>query len=268
MNSTPAPASETSKHDFKDMLFVRNPFDEIELDGIDGEGVEDDLQGWGSNNGAFRHVITALRPTTIIELGTWKGASAIHMARLCRELGIGAQILCIDNFIGFPSYYFRKEQAAKEFKLKGGFPRLYWTFMKNVVTAGVSDMITPLVQMTDHGAQICKAKRISADLIYVDGDHSYEGCRKDLANFTPVLAEGGVFLCDDFQWEGARRAIDEYIAETGCDYAIAGNKALLSPKRDISEVKAIFETIAKKHAAFQERKAAQAAGENRPDTDG
>jgi predicted O-methyltransferase YrrM len=251
---------EKSPYDFKDMLFVGNPFDDIELNGIDGEGVAEDRQGWGSNHGAFRHVIQLLRPRTIVELGTWKGASAIHMAELCREYGIAAQILCIDNFIGFPSYYYRKEQAAKEFKIKGGFPRLYWTFMKNVHLAGVSDMITPLVQLTEHGAQVCKAKNIKADLIYVDGDHSYEGCRKDLRNFTPVLADQGVFLCDDYQWEGAKRAIDEYIAETAADHVVAGNKVVISPRRDITVVKDRLEEMARKQAMFLERQKAKAAG--------
>ena len=230
-----------SPYDFKDMLFVENPFETIELNGIENEGVESDLQGWGSNHGLFEMVITQLRPATIIELGTWKGASAIHMAKLCRANGIAAQILCVDNFIGFPSFYLNKEKAHKEFKLKGGFPRLYWTFMRNVVDAGATDIITPLVQQTEQAAHICRSKRIRADLIYVDGDHSYEGCARDLENFTPVLAENGVFLCDDYQWEGAKRAIDEYIEKSGGDFVIVGNKVVISPRRDISALKAFAE---------------------------
>jgi predicted O-methyltransferase YrrM len=244
----------TSRFDFKDMLFVDNPFETIELDGIDGEGVEDDLQGWGSNHGIFRQVVKNLRPVTIIELGTWKGASAIHMAGLCKEYGIAAQILCVDNFIGFPSFYFRKEQAHKEFKIKGGFPRLYWTFMKNVATAGHQDVITPLVMQTDNAVQVCKAKNIKADLIYVDGDHSYAGCKKDLNLFDSVLADDGVFLCDDYQWEGAKKAIDEYIAETGCSHVIAGNKVLLSKRRNIGAVAKVMAELALKHSQIQERK--------------
>jgi predicted O-methyltransferase YrrM len=247
-----------SRYDFKDMLFCDNPFETIELDGIDGEGVEEDLQGWGSNHGIFRQAIKSLRPVTIVELGTWKGASAIHMAGLCKEYGIAAQILCVDNFIGFPSFYFRKEQAHKEFKIKGGFPRLYWTFMKNVVTAGHQDIITPLVMQTENAVQVCKAKNIKADLIYVDGDHSYAGCKKDLALFDSVLAEDGVFLCDDYQWEGAKQAIDEYIRDTGCMAVIAGNKVLMSKKRDISHVGRIMAELAAKHAQIQERKKKQA----------
>lgn len=252
MTETPA-----TGFDFHGMLFYENIYETIEL-----EGVEGDLQGWGSNHGIFAMIVSELRPLTIIELGSWKGASAIHMAGLCKEQGLNARILCIDNFIGFPSFYLRPEQAHKEFKLKGGFPRLYWTFMKNVIDAGHQDMITPLVQQTAQAAQICRARNVKADLIYVDGDHSYEGCRDDLANFEDIVAPEGVMLCDDYQWEGARRAIDEYIARTGCQHVIAGNKVLLSRSRDISAVGAIVRRQEDARAAREERRAAAATEGN------
>lgn len=250
-----------SPYDFKEMLFVDNPFDSIELDGVDGEGLETDVQGWGSNHGIFKQVIKHYKPATVIELGTWKGASAIHMAGLFKEEGIDAQILCVDNFIGFPSYYLRPEQAAKEFKIKGGIPRLYWTFMKNVHDAGHTDIITPLVQQTKAAAQICMGKRIKADMIYVDGDHTYEGCRDDLASFTPVLADDGFFVCDDYQWEGAKRAIDEYVASTGSNHVVAGNKVVIAPNRDLSDVAEVMAEMTRKHAMFVARKAAAAKAE-------
>lgn len=237
--------------DFKSLLFVDDPFETIELD-----GVEPDLQGWGANHGFFRQIIKAYRPATIVELGTWKGASAIHMADLCKEYGVAAQILCIDNWIGFPSYYLNKGKAHQEFKIKGGFPRLYWTFMKNVVDAGHQDMITPLVQQTYHAAQICRAKRIEPDLIYVDGDHSYEGCRSDLALFGPMVHSDGLILCDDYQWEGAQRAIDEFCAEHGYTRVIAGNKVLISKGRDISEIASFVEKVTANRKRMEDRKSA------------
>lgn len=126
------------------------------------------------------------------------------------------------------------------------------------MTAGHQDVITPLVMQTDNAAQVCKAKNIKADLIYVDGDHSYAGCKRDLGLYDSILSDDGVFLCDDYQWEGAKQAIDEYIAETGCHHVIAGNKVLMSRKRDIGAVRAHMEDMAIKHAQFQERKNNQA----------
>ena len=47
-----------------------------------------DLQGWGSNHPIFAQIIAKIRPALIIEVGTWKGASAVHMARVAKSEGL------------------------------------------------------------------------------------------------------------------------------------------------------------------------------------
>lgn len=36
------------------------------------------------------------------------------------------------------------------------------------------------------------------DLIYIDGDHSYEGCKADIINSMRLLADKGVIILDDY----------------------------------------------------------------------
>ncbi|MDD0148520.1 hypothetical protein PSY31_22805, partial [Shigella flexneri] len=43
-------------------------------------------KGWGSNAAVFEHLINQVQPKTIIEVGTFLGASAVHMASLTRKL--------------------------------------------------------------------------------------------------------------------------------------------------------------------------------------
>ena len=56
------------------------------------------------------------------------------------------------------------------------------------------------------------------DWIYVDGDHSYEGCLKDLNNAKEVVKPGGFILGDDYGWpdakwqkKGVTKAVNEFI---------------------------------------------------------
>ena len=42
------------------------------------------------------------------------------------------------------------------------------------------------------------------DWIYVDGDHSYQGCLTDLENSLKVVNPGGMIMGDDYYWSGAR----------------------------------------------------------------
>lgn len=47
--------------------------------------VELDMQGWSSTDPVFEEIIQQLKPRKIVEVGTWKGGSAIHMAELCKK---------------------------------------------------------------------------------------------------------------------------------------------------------------------------------------
>jgi hypothetical protein len=44
----------------------------------------------------------------------------------------------------------------------------------------------------------------------------YESTRHELEHLYPRLSSGGVLLLDDYgYWEGAREAVDEFLAQTG-----------------------------------------------------
>lgn len=56
------------------------------------------------------------------------------------------------------------------------------------------------------------------DLVFVDGDHSFEGCLRDLNNWWPNLAQGGSVLIHDYYDHpdhGVCDAVDKFIEE--CD---------------------------------------------------
>lgn len=54
------------------------------------------------------------------------------------------------------------------------------------------------------------------DWIYIDGDHQYEGVKKDLLAALPLLADDGVMFCDDYGNPcGVKQAVDEVVEEFG-----------------------------------------------------
>lgn len=53
------------------------------------------------------------------------------------------------------------------------------------------------------------------DVIFIDGDHSYEGCKADIENWYPCMKENGVMLfhdCDDTS-PGVVQAVKEFVEE-------------------------------------------------------
>lgn len=54
------------------------------------------------------------------------------------------------------------------------------------------------------------------DYIYIDGDHTYDGCRKDLEAAHKKLETGGVIVCDDYGNPcGVKQAVDEFCEKYG-----------------------------------------------------
>lgn len=56
------------------------------------------------------------------------------------------------------------------------------------------------------------------DIIYVDGDHSYEGAKKDLELSLPLLKEGGEIIVDDLHYPEVRKAFREFVEENDVKY--------------------------------------------------
>ncbi len=54
------------------------------------------------------------------------------------------------------------------------------------------------------------------DYIYIDGDHTYEGVKKDLWAAPQLLKKGGVIICDDYgNAQSIRDAVAEFCEEFG-----------------------------------------------------
>ncbi len=49
----------------------------------------------------------------------------------------------------------------------------------------------------------------SLDFVFVDADHSYEGCLADIVNWTPKVRPSGIIAGHDYGWATVRRAVDE-----------------------------------------------------------
>ena len=51
------------------------------------------------------------------------------------------------------------------------------------------------------------------DYVYIDGEHSYEAIKRDLANYFPKVKVGGYLIGDDYGWTGIAKGVQEFLAE-------------------------------------------------------
>lgn len=65
------------------------------------------------------------------------------------------------------------------------------------------------------------------DLVYIDGDHSYEQVLKDLTNFMPKVKAGGFLTGDDFHYPSVEKAVREFSTQTGLPFTILEQQFLI-----------------------------------------
>lgn len=177
----------------------------------------DDASGWGSNSPAFAELVAELRPSRIIEVGTWKGGSALTLAAEIEKLGLDAEIICVDTWLGALEMWTDLDDPERHraLDLKHGYPTLYYQFLANVCRAGKQTLITPLPLPSATAAQWFALNGIQAELIYVDASHEEEDVYQDLVSYWDLVRSGGVLFGDDWSWDGVRLAVQRFAAEQG-----------------------------------------------------
>jgi cephalosporin hydroxylase len=46
------------------------------------------------------------------------------------------------------------------------------------------------------------------DFLWIDGDHTYEGCKADYENYSPLVVPGGLIGIHDYNMPDVRRFVD------------------------------------------------------------
>ena len=47
------------------------------------------------------------------------------------------------------------------------------------------------------------------DFVFIDGDHSYNGCKKDILSWLPKIKKGGFICGHDYTRNGVKRSVDK-----------------------------------------------------------
>lgn len=131
----------------------------------------------------------------IVEVGSWKGESTIYLAK-GSEAGKKVKVYAIDPHTGSPIH--RKWYGE------------VWTFdefKRNIKSAGVTDLVVPLVKTSEEAAKHFKE---DVELVFVDGDHEYDSVKLDFDLWFPKLIEGGfIAFHDSVLTSGPQRVVEK-----------------------------------------------------------
>jgi predicted O-methyltransferase YrrM len=146
----------------------------------------------------------------VIEVGSWMGASTCFIAGGLK--GDGTKILAVDNFQGLSTCGEDAAWYQRHFRKLGADSTLE-IFRQNFAALGFTPRSDPVVSDSLAAAKKLEAQRGAIDFVFIDGDHSYDACRADIAAWTPFVKRGGVIAFHDFgsRADGVTRAIFETI---------------------------------------------------------
>lgn len=129
-----------------------------------------------------------------VEIGSYLGASSAFLAA---GLGSAGRVHCIDTWRNDAMTDGERDTMAG--------------FLAN--TAPYRDRIAPLRGWSHDPAIVRRAAEAGAiDLLFIDGDHSFDAVLADWTLYAPLLSPGAAVAMHDIGWaEGVQRVVDERI---------------------------------------------------------
>jgi len=101
--------------------------------------------------------------------------------------------------------------------------------------------VIPVNSSSEKAAQMWNEKiKKPVRLLFIDGDHSYEGVKKDFELWSGLVIEGGIIGFHDYMSKGypdVTRFVDELLAHTSCyDDVIQANTLKLIQKKTVTRL--------------------------------
>ena len=193
--------------------------------GVPDDPALTDLQGWGSSDSpVFAAVLSQLRPRTVVEVGAWKGRSAVHMAEVARSIGLDVFIVCVDTWLGGLDHLL-SDEWRDQLRMVNGMPGLYRVFLANIVHAGLAERVVPFAQTSTTAAAFLLRCGVQVDLLHIDASHEEEDVLADCRAWWKLLRPGGVLIGDDYNqaaWPGVVSAAHGFAREVGGGLQVGG----------------------------------------------
>ena len=139
----------------------------------------------GENEIRFLGILAVLTPATgvIVEIGSFKGKSTVLLATMAKKYELGP-VVAIDPHQRLSYLGPEAPQQSPTFD----------EFLSNVRSAGLDANVE--VQRA-FSRDVAKTWSRPIRLLWIDGDHSYKGCKEDFDLFSPFLADGAVVAFHD-----------------------------------------------------------------------
>lgn len=131
-----------------------------------------------------------------IEIGVFAGRSAISIGKICQENKV--IVYCVDDW----SCLTEDDEMLK----RANHPFVFETFLTNIREFGLSDTLVPITMKSFEAAKFFN--RYTFDLVFIDGNHSYNSVLLDIHSWYHLVKIGGVIAGHDYDKPDVKKAVD------------------------------------------------------------
>lgn len=162
-----------------------------------------EIDGWFNYEDLYSSYCQDLNNDSIfVEVGIWKGKSICFLGELLKQCNKTPKVFAVDTFKGTPN----DEIQQKEIQNLGGSTlSLFKSYLKDL---SLENLIIPLELDSIEASK--KFQDNSIDIIFIDGDHSYEAVRKDLQAWFHKMKNNSIMSGHDFWHEPLRKAVEDF----------------------------------------------------------
>lgn len=164
-------------------------------------GIHRGIQGWFDFDDLYKQIVADPKNKKLVEVGSWKGKSAMFMAVEIALSGRDIEFYCVDTWEGCDD-----QKGIEDVEvMKSG--QLYDIFIKNIEP--VKEYIVPIRKASLEAVNDFEDN--SLDFVFIDASHAYLDVKEDLKAWWPKVKKGGVFAGHDYKhWAGVKKAVDEF----------------------------------------------------------
>lgn len=173
---------------------------------------------------AVRYLVHGRVSGACVECGVWKGGSSMAIAlTLMQEKDSSRDLYLFDTFEGMtpPTSVDRAKdgKSAEELLAKTSLFRCIAPLdevRRNMAATGYPNERIHYIQGRVEDTIPAHAPQTPIALLRLDTDW-YESTKHELLHLFPLVSKGGIVIIDDYgHWQGARKAVDEYLGK--CHY--------------------------------------------------
>jgi tetratricopeptide (TPR) repeat protein len=169
-----------------------------------------EIPGWFDFRAVYDHVAKTIPDGgTFVEVGTWKGKSAIYLAHRFEDIGKKVALICVDTFQG------DKETGRCDVLME---------FDENCIQSKCHSLIKDSVKKDSVAASLMIPDKF-LDGVFIDAAHDYESAKADITAWLPKVKPGGFFGGHDVDSPGVSRAL----AEAGFEFVRNGRCWIKTP---------------------------------------